>query len=125
MKEAVSYTKQLEKNVKELGTRRDELKGQSTSSSRTQTGSSNLPCHVKVNPDKDGIEILINTGSTFELSHVMIELLARELDVVSCVSTKSDDRFLHKILAQVQFLKLDEIQIISLSHMVSMIFALM
>ncbi|KAK6155792.1 hypothetical protein DH2020_010040 [Rehmannia glutinosa] len=109
MHEAVSYIQHMEKKIEELRVRRDKMKKLSPSLSGTKIASSNdvdynLSNYVTVNPVQQyGLEILISSSiksSDLGLSRVLTELLDRELNVVSCVSTRTNDRFLHKIQAE-------------------------
>ncbi|CAI9768216.1 unnamed protein product [Fraxinus pennsylvanica] len=107
MFEAVNYIKDMQKNIKELSLRRDKLKKLYTSGSICgEDGSSNsnlLTNCVTVSPCREGFEILINSSSkegTVPLSRVLVELVLRRLNVVSSVSTRTNDqRFLHRIEA--------------------------
>ncbi|KAI3471081.1 hypothetical protein Pfo_027744 [Paulownia fortunei] len=103
MQEAVNYIKNMQNNIQKLKARRDKLKKSSNSGSQIGSKNSrdNLPNCVTVNPCPDGLEILINTGfeeeEGFPLSRIFRELFQREFNVVSCVSTKANERSLHKI----------------------------
>ncbi|KAL2558546.1 transcription factor bHLH [Forsythia ovata] len=97
MNEAVKYIKDMQKNIQELSLRRDKLKKLYTSGSNSNF----MPNCVSVSPCRDGLEILIHSSSKeggFPLSRVLVELIRRRLNVVSCVSTRANDqRFLHRI----------------------------
>ncbi|KAL2550296.1 transcription factor bHLH [Forsythia ovata] len=102
MHEAVNYIQHMQNSIKELRIERDKLKKYSNSG--TLIGSekgSDLPnCEVTVNRGRDGVEILISCRSKDEglpLSKVFTELLERGLNVVSCVSTRTNERTLHRI----------------------------
>ncbi|KAL2541994.1 Transcription factor bHLH [Abeliophyllum distichum] len=105
MHESVNYIKDMQKNIKELSLRRDKLKKIYTSGSiGAEDGSSYsnyLPNIVTLSLCQDGVEVLINSrsrGGAFPLSRVLVELAGRSLNVVSCISTRTDDqRFLHRI----------------------------
>ncbi|KAL2527164.1 basic helix-loop-helix (bHLH) DNA-binding superfamily protein [Abeliophyllum distichum] len=71
MNEAVNYIKHIQTSIEELSMRRDELKNSCNSSS---------------------IEV--------SLSRVLVELLERGLNVVSCETTKVNDKLLHRIQIQ-------------------------
>ncbi|CAA2984494.1 transcription factor bHLH36-like [Olea europaea subsp. europaea] len=105
MLEAVNYIKDMQKSIKELSLRRDKQKKLFTSGSlcgEDENSNINLLTNcVTVSPCREGFEILINTSSIGEvvpLSSVLVELVLRRLNVVSCVSTRTNDqRFLHRI----------------------------
>ncbi|XP_042001731.1 transcription factor bHLH126-like [Salvia splendens] len=112
MEEATRYIKQMHEKMEGLRTRRDKLKklyynSSSSASSRgtnveiSSDGSSRLHNSVAVHRIMDGLEIIItNTSPQFELSHVFAQLLQRELDVVSCVSTATSGGFIHTIVTK-------------------------
>ncbi|XP_011076503.1 transcription factor bHLH118-like [Sesamum indicum] len=108
MQEAVNYIQHMQKNVQELRSHRDKLKKlpnlSSTKAAAVSNGGDNLPnCSVTVEVIRDGVEILISSSmknSEFRLSRVLAELLERQLNVVTCVSTNAKEGFLHKIQAE-------------------------
>lgn len=87
MNGAVSYIKFMQKKVKELGVKRDEIK-------KAIALEKNRDHCVVVNPSCVGIEIMFHSqcyGEVergFSLSRVLWMLVAEGLNVVSCVSTK-------------------------------------
>lgn len=102
MQEAVNYINSMQKNIQELRIHRDRMKELSDSSGiiiPSSNSSDNLPNCVKVNPTRDGLEILISSSiknSEFfgGLQQVLAELGQREeLNVVSSVSTKTKGGF--------------------------------
>ncbi|KAL1555033.1 transcription factor bHLH126-like protein [Salvia divinorum] len=108
MEEATKYIKQMHEKIEGLRTRRDKIKklynSSSSSSSRvtnvdiSSDDSSRLHNSVAVHRVMDGLEVIItNKSPQFELSQVLAQLLQRELDVVSCVSTATNGGFLHTI----------------------------
>ncbi|CAA2995417.1 transcription factor bHLH36-like [Olea europaea subsp. europaea] len=106
MHEAVNYIQQMQRKIKELQIRRDQLKkfsdsGILLSSDNGSSSNSDLPnFEVIVNRGRDGVEILISSVSKdegFPLSKVFTELLECGLNVVSCVSTKANERALYRI----------------------------
>ncbi|KAL0304185.1 UNVERIFIED_CONTAM: Transcription factor [Sesamum radiatum] len=108
--QAVNYIKHMQKKLDEMKMKRDKLKNLSNSSGPnvdaedrgpSTTTSSNC---LKVNLCWDGVEILISSSlneGDFPLSKVLADLLRRGLDVISCISTRVDGQFLHKIQIQV------------------------
>ncbi|KAG6413922.1 hypothetical protein SASPL_126637 [Salvia splendens] len=110
MEEATKYIKHMHEKMEGLQTRRDKLKKSyyNSSSSRganveiiSDGSSSRLHNSVAVHRNMDGLEIIItNKSPQFELSHVLAQLLQRELDVVSCVSTATNGGFLHTIVTK-------------------------
>ncbi|KZV14558.1 hypothetical protein F511_41725 [Dorcoceras hygrometricum] len=106
MQEAVNYIKHMQKRIQELKMRREKR----SNFSGTKIGSSNSDeksvNFVEVTQGRDGVEILISSGcNSFGLgpglSGVLQELQASGLNVVSCLSTKENDRrFLHRIHAE-------------------------
>lgn len=115
MHQALNYIKQMQKNVQELEKRRDGLKTPSSSSSshnlEKTAGSSpdqktaSSPNFVSVDRCRDGVEILINCvageRSSFPLSKVLRTLQNEGVNVVSCDSTKADNRLLHRVQSEV------------------------
>lgn len=120
MNEAVNYIKQLQNKMKHLGAKRDELKqihhkyylspSQRVDNSTTCINSCQYSDNIlRVQPCFNGVEIVISTcgavGDTtstgFSLSMAMQILVEQGLDIVSCVSTKVNDRLLHTIQSQV------------------------
>ncbi|XP_055818619.1 transcription factor bHLH118-like [Solanum dulcamara] len=92
MKEAVNYIKQLENNIKELEIKRKKLEKLALCSSKENK---HFHDYVTINSCDCGVEILIN--ERLPLSRVLEELVKRQLNVVSCVSTKVNERLLHRI----------------------------
>lgn len=110
MQEAVNYIKHMQKRIQELKMRREMRSNFSGTKIASSNSNEKLVNQVVVNPGLDGVEILISSGcKSFGLglgfSGVLQELQARGLNVVSCLSTKENDqRFLHKIHAEVKLL---------------------
>ena len=98
MNEAVNYIKYLQKKIKELGEKRNELKSLANSSSRNGSGN-----FVTVCPCWGGIEIVISRDGEegVPLSKVLETLVEEELNVVSCISTNVNGRLLHTIQCEV------------------------
>ncbi|KAL8515691.1 hypothetical protein ACS0TY_014390 [Phlomoides rotata] len=104
MQEAATYIKNMHNNIEELRIRRDKLRNLSENK---EVISSN---DVSINQLPDGMmEILISTsveGSVYlGLSRALEELAEREVDVVNCVSTRTNATFLHKIQIQARDMK--------------------
>ncbi|PIN11166.1 hypothetical protein CDL12_16237 [Handroanthus impetiginosus] len=111
--QAASYIKHMQKKIKRMQTKRDKLKELSgvrraviNIANHPMSSSSIYLCHsVKINPCRDGFEILITStlnGEGFPLSKVLTELARRGLNVVSYISTRSvDEWFLHKVQIEV------------------------
>ncbi|KAK3040137.1 hypothetical protein RJ639_027863 [Escallonia herrerae] len=113
MHQAVSYINHLQQNIKELDTKRDNLKKLSTTSivKPKNIGTSlenSLPQIIWVSSCWCGTEILISSEGNFTLSIVLEVLLEEGLNVVSCVSTEVNERFLHTIQAEVSGLTGDD-----------------
>ncbi|GAY41300.1 hypothetical protein CUMW_058370 [Citrus unshiu] len=111
MNEGVNYVKYLEKKIKELGVKRDELKrlsNLSISASQIETSDQNdtSPSNrFVVHQSLVGIEIAYSCGyleQELPLSKVLEVLLDEGLCVVNCVSTRVDERLLHTIQAEVK-----------------------
>ncbi|XP_028088696.1 transcription factor bHLH118-like [Camellia sinensis] len=101
IEEAVNYIKTLEKNIQELDHKRDELK----KSSNPEDGSSS---YFTVGPCLGGVKIVFSCGfdeEKLQLSRVMEFLLEEGLNVVTCVSTKANDKLLHTIQCEATDLK--------------------
>uniref|UniRef100_A0A803M0N0 BHLH domain-containing protein n=1 Tax=Chenopodium quinoa TaxID=63459 RepID=A0A803M0N0_CHEQI len=105
--EAVNYIQHLKKNVKELEERRDQLKQsveqqESTSSTSELGGSSNSS--VTIRQSVVGFEVEISVGcedeDRFSLSSAIQVIFDEGLEVVSCTSTKFNDRLIHHLQCQ-------------------------
>ncbi|KAL0403090.1 UNVERIFIED_CONTAM: Transcription factor [Sesamum radiatum] len=107
MQQAANYIKDMQKNIQQLEARRDKLMIMRKGANSDQIISRvNLPNNlVSVNPCPDGVEILISTsfeeGQGFPLSRILKELRQTGFDVVSCVSTRANQRtVLHRIQSE-------------------------
>ncbi|KAK9672708.1 hypothetical protein RND81_12G118800 [Saponaria officinalis] len=111
---AVNYIKDLEKNVKELSNKRDQLRTSIESTSFKHEGGgvggsmsySTPPCPgtVVMLPRLGGLDIEINVGydnQGFSLSTALQVILDEGLDIASYTSTKVDDRLVHNIVCEV------------------------
>ncbi|KAL3521473.1 hypothetical protein ACH5RR_019622 [Cinchona calisaya] len=98
--EAANYIKHMKKNIRELEAKRDKLRNSLDGSSATNSSS----IIFTVRPCSDGgIEILVENDladNGLPLSRILDVLLNEGLNVVSCVSTKSNEKFLYVIQAE-------------------------
>ncbi|PIN23661.1 hypothetical protein CDL12_03613 [Handroanthus impetiginosus] len=111
--QTVSYIKHMQKKIDWMQTKRDKLKELLTvrraatniADDPTSSSSIDLCNSVKINPCRDGMEILITSSLNregFPLSKVLKDLVGRGLNVVSCISARSaDEWFLHKVQIEV------------------------
>ncbi|KAL3521472.1 hypothetical protein ACH5RR_019621 [Cinchona calisaya] len=116
MQAAVNYIQCLQKNINQLRARRDELVIENCNLSNTfnsengsGSGSADKYCclrdcaSVTVSQGPDGVEVLISISpkeENFPISGVLKKLLDEGLNVVSCVSTTTDDIKVQNILAE-------------------------
>ncbi|KAG6721078.1 hypothetical protein I3842_03G094400 [Carya illinoinensis] len=108
MSEAVNYIKYLKNKIEELGVRSNKLKELSDFSHvlglGCQRSDNNLPNRVMVHPFWDGVEIVITSNVNEDgllLSEVLEILLEEALSVVTCGSTKANERLIYTIKAKV------------------------
>lgn len=109
--EAVNYIKDLEKSVKELSIRRDELRASPEWANPTydhvggSTNSASRPGSVMINPRIGGLGIQIDVpyqhDQSFSLSSALHVLYEEGLSVSSCTSTNVNDRIIHNIICEV------------------------
>ena len=105
MNEAVNYINQLQKNIKELSAKRDELKKPSNSdveNHETKHASSSFTVHL--NNGAAGIEITcaFREEAVLPLSNLLELLFQEGLDVVTCLSTEVNGRLLHSVQCEVR-----------------------
>ncbi|PIM99202.1 hypothetical protein CDL12_28307 [Handroanthus impetiginosus] len=117
MQQAVSYIKHMEKKIDEMQTKRDKLKKFSSSqrpeihmyiADDPMSNTGGLCNSVKINPCRGGMEILITSSLNkegFPLSKVLTLLVGGGFDVITCISTRVDAWFLHKIQIEVNNLR--------------------
>ncbi|KAL7583417.1 transcription factor bHLH118 [Lactuca sativa] len=101
MNQAVHYIKQKEESIKEISTKRDRLKKPFDTNESSMNQLSNT---VSVKFCNGGVEILINSCSIeegFALSQVLDAVMEEGLNIVSCSSTKVNNRLLHSIRSEV------------------------
>ncbi|GLT78307.1 hypothetical protein SLA2020_498470 [Shorea laevis] len=110
MNQAVRYINDLQRRIGELNEKRDELKRLSSSCS-----SSFVPQCLQGFPDQDttvtvrpclgggGVEVVINTALSqgLPLSSVIQVLIAEDLSIANCISTKVDERLMHTVVFEV------------------------
>ncbi|XP_010458680.1 PREDICTED: transcription factor bHLH55-like [Camelina sativa] len=117
VEEAVNYIKDLQKKIKEISEKRDRTITHRSSTSKcsirslASSPSSTCSCvgdthmAVVVSPCLIGLEIVVSScyRHEFFLSSVL-KLLAQEqcLNVVSCISTRQPQRFIHTIISEVE-----------------------
>ncbi|KVI10057.1 transcription factor bHLH118-like [Cynara cardunculus var. scolymus] len=112
MHQAVNYIKHMQENIKVLSGKRDRLKkfaettaGGGGSGTNTNESLMNLvPNTVSISSCNDGIEILINSCSIedgFPLSRVLKAIASEGLNVISCISTKVNERVFHSLQSEV------------------------
>ncbi|TKY51227.1 dimerization protein [Spatholobus suberectus] len=104
MNEAVNYINHLQKNIKELSDKRDELKkklsiNSSLESHENKHASSGFTVHQ--NSGAVGIEISGFSEEGAPLSKLLELLLEEGLEVVSCLSTQVNGRLLHSVQCEV------------------------
>ncbi|KAK9672711.1 hypothetical protein RND81_12G119000 [Saponaria officinalis] len=103
--EATKYIKDLERNIKMLRDKRVQLK-ETICSSSNKSLHKNDGCNVSIKSFSKSIEIEISTGvvdeNPFPLSSVLKVLDEEGLDVVSCVSTRVNDRIIYVTHCQVE-----------------------
>ncbi|KAK6121728.1 hypothetical protein DH2020_044538 [Rehmannia glutinosa] len=107
LQQAVNYIKDMQNNIYQLRSQRDNmLKKKSAHDQIGKSKNSKLDnlsnFTVTVNHFPDGVEILIETEfeakQGFPPSRILRELLQRGFNIVSCVSTRTDEkRSLHRI----------------------------
>lgn len=109
MNEAVSYIKHLQKNIKELGAKRDELKRQysDNSSSNLETPDEGQQKSISFTVHENnngavGIEIIrYLEDERFLLSKFLELVLEQGLEVVTCLSSQVNGRILHSVHCEV------------------------
>lgn len=110
MEQAANYIDDLKKNIEEMKIRKEKLKklyiiNESSSIAENQ----DLRSCVEIKLSTEGLmEILISSSiinnESFPLSKVLADLLSRNLNVISCVSTRASSTVcLHKIQIEVRY----------------------
>ncbi|KAI3519531.1 hypothetical protein L1887_08727 [Cichorium endivia] len=110
MHQAVNYIKHMQENVKVLSVKRDRLKKDvETSVSGPLTNSNeerlmnSIPNTVSISSWKGGIQIFINScliEGGFPLSAVVKAISEEGFNVITCTSTKVNERLLHSIQSE-------------------------
>ncbi|KAL5570140.1 hypothetical protein UlMin_026715 [Ulmus minor] len=101
MKEAVSYVNHLKKKIKELEVKRNELKQLACENGKFDSFS---PSYFTINPSNGGMEIIISSSYSeggLPLSRVLKFLFEEGLGVLTCISSKVNNRFVHTIQSEV------------------------
>ncbi|KAK9276051.1 hypothetical protein L1049_005582 [Liquidambar formosana] len=107
MHESVNYIRHLQKKIEELSDKRDGLKRLDNSSSFNVAPECSQSCpwdSVTVKPCLVGVEVVMSTALRQEglpLSRVLEVLTGEGLNIVSCISTKVNERLLHTIESEV------------------------
>ncbi|XP_057425549.1 transcription factor bHLH36-like isoform X1 [Lotus japonicus] len=101
--EGTNYIKHLQNNVKKLQDKRDELMKLSNFN-HVGSESANFATYVIVHPCLGGIQIKCSYSfkkHAFPLSRVLDIVLKEGLNVINCISTRTDDhRFIHTIQSE-------------------------
>ncbi|TKY51229.1 Transcription factor bHLH36 [Spatholobus suberectus] len=106
MHEGTNYIKDLQNKVKQLQAKRDKLMKLSNLSpvgSESGRFTTHLPICVIVHPYSGGLQIKCSYSFRkygCPLSRVLDVVLKEGLDVVNCISTKTDDMFIHTIRSE-------------------------
>ncbi|KAJ8766185.1 hypothetical protein K2173_021702 [Erythroxylum novogranatense] len=107
---AVKYLKHLEHKTRELNEKKEELRklcndyNIPTSSGSALESSENFERDtLTVEPCLVGVEVAINTAYTngFPLSRALELMIGEKFTIVSCISTKVNERMIHAIKAEV------------------------
>nr|WIE96205.1 basic helix-loop-helix transcription factor [Loropetalum chinense var. rubrum] len=109
MHESVNYIKHLQKKIEELSDKRDVLIKRLSNSNTLNVGqecSQSRPLDfVTVKPCWAGVEVVMSCALTKEeqlpLSRVLQVIIKEGLSIVSCISTKVNERLLHTIESEV------------------------
>ncbi|CAF2028167.1 hypothetical protein YC2023_087469 [Brassica napus] len=107
LNEAVNYINYLQRNIKDMSSKRDELmllSGQSFESRNKQSRNDNSN-HVVIRPCLVGVEIVFSVLQT-PLSSVLHVLSEHGLYVLSCFSSNVNGRLIHTLQAEVDDLAL-------------------
>lgn len=121
MHEAIKYIGHMQSRIQQLSEDRDELKKHNSSQSQNLE---KLSCSkrdfVVVRPnDGFGIQVVLDTATQHRVpvSNILKVLVEEEgLQVLSCISIKLNDRFLHTIQCQQQSLVLNAAYASQLHH---------
>ncbi|CAN6922322.1 hypothetical protein Bca4012_088080 [Brassica carinata] len=110
---AVNFIKDTETRIKELSARRDELSRETchtykSSPDPARTGSElgkSYPASVMVQPCVSGFEVAVSSNSSgpeaLPLSRVLETLQELGLEVISCLTTRVNERLMHTIQVEV------------------------
>ncbi|XP_022159635.1 transcription factor bHLH120-like [Momordica charantia] len=110
MQETVKYIQHTQANIQKLSNKRDELKRLSghddaasdTATIETLNSSKRDSVSVAVNQKQGGVQVVLHTPTHhgLPLSTILQALIAQKFDILSCISTKVNDSFLHTIDSQ-------------------------
>ncbi|KAL8160309.1 hypothetical protein V2J09_001846 [Rumex salicifolius] len=98
--ETTNFIKHLQKNIKELGDKRERLK-----SFMEEESNNNIPCSVAITITNIGLDVQLSFGNNqpaFRLSDPLRVLLDEGVSVICSVSTKVEGVFHHKIQCQIR-----------------------
>ncbi|XP_059664550.1 transcription factor bHLH120-like [Cornus florida] len=108
MHETVNYIKHLQKRIEELNDKRDELRrlpnpAENLNVASECSQSARPQDSVEVNTCRAGMEVVVCTAlrKGLPLSEVLDVLIQEGLTVVSCISTKVNERLLHTVESEV------------------------
>ncbi|CAK9164722.1 unnamed protein product [Ilex paraguariensis] len=105
--ETLNYIKHMERNIKELGIKRDKLNKMFNTNdvdNGNESSNSGSPVCVNLSPCSGGLEVLISCDfkeDDFPISRVLEVLLEEGFTVFSCISTKANEKLLHTIHSEV------------------------
>uniref|UniRef100_A0A1J3IUJ1 BHLH domain-containing protein n=1 Tax=Noccaea caerulescens TaxID=107243 RepID=A0A1J3IUJ1_NOCCA len=107
LNEAVNYIEYLQRNIKDMSSKRDELMLSSGRSFGSSNGESRneISNHVVIRPCLVGVEIVFSILQT-PLSSVLQVLREYALCVLGCISSNVNGRLIHTVQAEVNDLAL-------------------
>ncbi|KAG6579462.1 Transcription factor basic helix-loop-helix 120, partial [Cucurbita argyrosperma subsp. sororia] len=108
MHETVKYIQYMQRRIRQLSDKRDELKnlsGENMAVGMVETLNSSRRDSVVVRSKNGlGIQVVLDTTSQHRLpvSNILRVLAVEGLEILSCITTKVNERYLHKIECQVE-----------------------